>query len=36
MAIIERVATAHGWTIELADDVTDGVRFEIRGVEFRS
>ena len=36
MAIIERVVTAHGWTIELADDVTDGVRFEIRGVEFRS
>ncbi|MFD1645709.1 hybrid sensor histidine kinase/response regulator [Haloarchaeobius litoreus] len=30
LAIVERVVSAHGWTVELADSADGGARFEIR------
>jgi signal transduction histidine kinase len=32
LAIVERAAEAHGWTVELAEAGTGGARFEITGV----
>ncbi|EMA57890.1 PAS domain-containing protein [Halorubrum lipolyticum] len=32
LAIVQEIATAHGWTVEAADAVDGGARFEIRGV----
>lgn len=34
LAIVERIAEAHGWTVSLAEDADGGARFEFRGVEF--
>ncbi|OYR81322.1 hypothetical protein DJ72_11085, partial [Halorubrum distributum] len=36
LAISERIAEAHGWTVELAESETGGTRFEFRGVEVES
>ncbi|PHQ40378.1 hybrid sensor histidine kinase/response regulator [Halorubrum persicum] len=32
LAIVQEIATAHGWTVEAVDAVDGGARFEIRGV----
>jgi len=34
LAIVDRVAEAHGWTVSLADSEAGGARFEFRGVAF--
>jgi signal transduction histidine kinase len=34
LGIVERVAEAHGWTVSVAGDDSDGARFEVWGVEF--
>ena len=36
LRIVERVADAHGWTVELAESEAGGARFEVRGVAFAS
>ena len=33
LAIVRRIAEAHGWTIEVAESQAGGARFEVRGVE---
>jgi len=33
LKIVERVAAAHGWSVELVDAADGGARFEFRGVE---
>jgi len=33
LSIVERIADAHGWTVELTDGSDGGARFEITGVE---
>ncbi|WP_200531001.1 PAS domain-containing protein [Halorubrum sp. LN27] len=33
LAIVQEIATAHGWTVEAVDAADGGARFEIRGVE---
>ena len=33
LAIVEEIATAHGWTVEVTESAAGGARFEIRGVE---
>ena len=34
LAIVNQIALAHGWEIELAPDAAEGVRFELRDVTF--
>ncbi|WP_256295913.1 histidine kinase N-terminal 7TM domain-containing protein [Haloarchaeobius salinus] len=34
LAIVERVASDHGWTVELGD-ASEGARFDVRGVDVR-
>jgi len=34
LAIVDRIAEAHGWGVELADSAAGGARFEFTGVEF--
>ena len=34
LRIVERVADAHGWTVDAAESEGGGARFEVRGVEF--
>ena len=34
LRIVERVADAHGWTVDVTESEAGGARFEIRGVEF--
>jgi signal transduction histidine kinase len=33
LTIVDRIATAHGWTVSLADAASGGARFEFRGVD---
>jgi len=33
LAIVQEIATAHGWTVEAVDAADGGARFEIRGIE---
>ncbi|WP_050033397.1 PAS domain-containing protein [Halorubrum halophilum] len=33
LAIVQEIATAHGWTVEAVDAADGGARFEIRGVK---
>ena len=33
LRIVERVAAAHGWTVEATEGDSGGTRFEIRGIE---
>jgi signal transduction histidine kinase len=33
LKIVERVAAAHGWSVEVVDAADGGARFEFRGVE---
>ncbi|WP_123620205.1 PAS domain-containing protein [Halorubrum sp. CSM-61] len=33
LAIVQEIATAHGWTVEAVDAADGGARFEIRGVQ---
>ena len=33
LAIVQEIATAHGWTVEATDGVDGGARFEVRGVK---
>ena len=33
LAIVEEIATAHGWTVEVTESAAGGARFEVRGVE---
>ncbi|PSQ15128.1 sensor histidine kinase [Halobacteriales archaeon QS_8_69_26] len=33
LAIVNRIAEAHGWTVHLTDSEDGGARFEVRGVE---
>jgi len=35
LAIVNEIAEAHGWTVEVTDSDRGGARFEIRGVAFR-
>ncbi|EMA11405.1 PAS domain S-box-containing protein [Haloarcula vallismortis] len=34
LAIVDRIAEAHGWTVGVTDSADGGARFEITGVEF--
>ena len=34
LRIVEQVATAHGWAVDIAESEAGGARFEITGVEF--
>ena len=34
LAIVKRIAEAHGWTIEITEGTDGGARFELTGVEF--
>jgi len=34
LAIVDRIADAHGWSIDVAESADGGARFEITGVEF--
>jgi len=34
LRIVEQVADAHGWTVDVTESADGGARFEIRGVEF--
>ena len=36
LRIVERVADAHGWTVDVTESEVGGARFEVRGVEFVS
>lgn len=36
LSIVEQIATAHGWTVAVAESDDGGARFEITGVEFSS
>ena len=36
LAIVERIASAHGWTVSVGESESGGARFEIRGVAVRS
>mgnify|MGYP000645750870 CR=1 FL=1 len=33
LAIVQEIATAHGWTVEAVDATDGGARFEVRGVQ---
>ena len=33
LAIVDRIAAAHGWTVRVAESVDGGVRFEFAGVK---
>ena len=33
LAIVERIAEAHGWEVTLIESESGGARFEFRGVE---
>jgi signal transduction histidine kinase len=33
LTIVDRIATAHGWTVSLVDAASGGARFEFRGVD---
>jgi signal transduction histidine kinase len=35
LRIVERIATAHGWTIAVTEGADGGARFEVTGVEMR-
>ena len=35
LAIVESIAEAHGWTVDLVESADGGARFEFSGVEFR-
>jgi PAS domain S-box-containing protein len=34
LAIVDRIAEAHGWSVDVAESADGGARFEITGVEF--
>jgi PAS domain S-box-containing protein len=34
LAIVDRIAAAHGWSVDVTESVDGGARFEITGVEF--
>jgi len=34
LAIVDRIAAAHGWSVDVAESADGGARFEITGVEF--
>ena len=34
LAIVDRIADAHGWSVDVAESADGGARFEITGVEF--
>ncbi|MFW6435572.1 MAG: PAS domain S-box protein [Halovenus sp.] len=34
LAIVRRIAEAHGWTVEITDGTDGGARFEFTGIEF--
>ncbi|WP_424004084.1 response regulator [Haloarcula salina] len=36
LAIVEQVAEAHGWSVDLTDSEDGGARFEVTGVELRN
>jgi PAS domain S-box-containing protein len=36
LRIVERVADAHGWSVDVTESEAGGARFEVRGVEFAS
>ena len=36
LSIVEQIADAHGWEVEVAESETGGARFELRGVSVRS
>ncbi|MFW6384054.1 MAG: PAS domain S-box protein [Halodesulfurarchaeum sp.] len=36
LSIVDQVATAHGWTIDIAESDRGGARFEVTDVEFRA
>jgi signal transduction histidine kinase len=36
LAIVQEIATAHGWTVAAVDAADGGARFEIRGVRNRA
>jgi signal transduction histidine kinase len=33
LAIVQEIATAHGWTVAATESAEGGARFEIRGIE---
>jgi len=33
LAIVDRIAAAHGWTVRVAESADGGVRFEFAGIE---